>query len=426
MNGEDSTLADEYVKEFVLDHFENLSIKPEIGVNTTMDGCGVTVSNNVNNNNNENEINHNAPDSVAVTPIPLQLNRLPPIPIPSPMIHMPSPPHHLLTPPDSDGYHHHHHHHSMVHNGVVVTGMKASNNLIMYPGTPPDTPPVSNSPSPQSGYHLDHHHHQQYPHIQQVPKNPIVPAGGTGHFDEMLWLSQSVDFRPNRQEPLDLRPNCNGDTASIAEVQNWNVMQQHTSVITAGNGKRIYQADYVHHHHHHRQFMQRQTLSPLLNKPLSVSDGLISPVSSSSRTNSSSGRSMSRGSISNMNTSDISDDMLVALSVRDLNQRLKGRPKEEAHKLKQKRRTLKNRGYARNCRTKRVQQKNVLEMENQRLRDELHKVIQDSELQLHKLMQERDTYKQRWEHFMRREQRLAENINSSRTNGVGVPTSEYL
>lgn len=46
----------------------------------------------------------------------------------------------------------------------------------------------------------------------------------------------------------------------------------------------------------------------------------------------------------------IDDRALIELSVRELNKRLHGKPKDIIQKLKQKRRTLKNRGYAQNCR----------------------------------------------------------------------------
>lgn len=70
----------------------------------------------------------------------------------------------------------------------------------------------------------------------------------------------------------------------------------------------------------------------------------------------------------------ISDDRLVSMSVRDLNKLLGGFPKEEITKMKQKRRTLKNRSYAQNCRSKRICQKNDLEVANFELNQKLQRL----------------------------------------------------
>merc|ERR1711894_258698 len=69
----------------------------------------------------------------------------------------------------------------------------------------------------------------------------------------------------------------------------------------------------------------------------------------------------------------ISDEELVTLSVRDLNRHLKirGLTREEITLMKQRRRTLKNRGYAASCRIKRLEQKGDLEQENSQMREEI-------------------------------------------------------
>jgi transcription factor MAFF/G/K len=69
----------------------------------------------------------------------------------------------------------------------------------------------------------------------------------------------------------------------------------------------------------------------------------------------------------------ISDDDLVTLSVRDLNRHLKnsGLSKQEIVRMKQRRRTLKNRGYAASCRNKRLEVKGGLEGERNRVLNDI-------------------------------------------------------
>jgi type II secretory pathway pseudopilin PulG len=87
----------------------------------------------------------------------------------------------------------------------------------------------------------------------------------------------------------------------------------------------------------------------------------------------------------------INDELLMSLTVRELNKRLHGYPREDVVRLKQKRRTLKNRGYAQNCRSKRLQQRHDLEITNRNLHVELKKMQMD----LARISQERDQLKQR-------------------------------
>ncbi|XP_047492214.1 transcription factor MafK isoform X2 [Penaeus vannamei] len=77
---------------------------------------------------------------------------------------------------------------------------------------------------------------------------------------------------------------------------------------------------------------------------------------------------------------DISDDELVCASVRDLNRQLKlrGLCREDIMKVKQRRRTLKNRGYAASCRIKRIEQIDELESERTTEQVDIEKLINEN------------------------------------------------
>lgn len=112
-----------------------------------------------------------------------------------------------------------------------------------------------------------------------------------------------------------------------------------------------------HHHHHHHHLGQ----GPSSNSPCSTDE-----------------------------ITGLSDELLIHLSVRELNKRLHGFPRDEIQRMKQKRRTLKNRGYAQNCRTKRLAHRHELEIQNRHLQQEMSKLRRDLEM----VCQERDFYRQ--------------------------------
>ncbi|XP_013787852.1 transcription factor MafG-like isoform X2 [Limulus polyphemus] len=91
-------------------------------------------------------------------------------------------------------------------------------------------------------------------------------------------------------------------------------------------------------------------------------------------------------SSSRMRRKSINDDELIRFSVRELNCHLKmcGLSRAEITKMKQRRRTLKNRGYAASCRNKRMehndelqQDKNDTFIEITKLKEENKKIQED-------------------------------------------------
>lgn len=135
----------------------------------------------------------------------------------------------------------------------------------------------------------------------------------------------------------------------------------------------------INHHHHHN------------SRPLSVSSTRSSTASPRTCSIGSSIQYGSdRGPGSAMDDC-INDELLTTLTVRELNKRLHGCPREEVVRLKQKRRTLKNRGYAQNCRSKRLQQRHELEKTNRQLNQDLHRL----KMEYSRVCQERDQLQQR-------------------------------
>lgn len=112
------------------------------------------------------------------------------------------------------------------------------------------------------------------------------------------------------------------------------------------------------------------------------------------------------------NGTSLTDEELVTMSVRELNQHLRGLSKEEILQLKQRRRTLKNRGYAASCRVKRVTQKEELEKQKAQLQQEVDKLANENA----SMRIELDALRSKYEAL----QTFARTVARSPTVGVGV------
>ncbi|CAL8394863.1 unnamed protein product [Boreogadus saida] len=117
-----------------------------------------------------------------------------------------------------------------------------------------------------------------------------------------------------------------------------------------------------------------------------------------------------------------SDEQLVSLSVRELNRHLRGVSKDEVVRLKQKRRTLKNRGYAQSCRYKRLQHRHALESEKHVLTQQLDQL----QCELARVLRERDAYKARYEKLAGANLASSEALMARSTNPPSPPPDYFL
>lgn len=211
------------------------------------------------------------------------------------------------------------------------------------PATPPESPPNVYSPNCNTAMYNGH-----YTHSHRQP---------TTFIEDMMWLPQTM----RGEQPLDLRPLQN----SLENDWDRREYMQHQP-----NGQLGLPSHLTHisdHHHHMASMNMHSSYNSHGNRPMSVSSSRSSSTISPRQS-----QYNSSGSQSSTNSDNkIADELLTTLSVRELNKRLHGCPREEIAKLKQKRRTLKNRGYAQNCRSKRLLQRHELEKTNRKLLSDL-------------------------------------------------------
>lgn len=335
---EDSSLADEYVQDFVLEHFEDAGVTTgeSDGVkreDPSPNGLKMTWS------NIENE------------ELPIRVRNV----TQQAMWQVDDKKFQTLSPPPD-----------IIYPCAPMSGQPILVNAPVtgVPSTPPETPPVMGSPTIS-------YNSQTYSHFSHRQPSGLV--------EEMMWLPNSI--RTNEPQPLDLRPlhNCNG-----LPEGDWE-RREYLQVANQQNGGsfQIHHLDHLSSLNMHSSSYHHSNLHS--NRPLSVCSTGSSNISP---------RQSGPGSMMSYNGGHddlINDDMLMSLSVRELNKRLHGCPRDEVVRLKQKRRTLKNRGYAQNCRSKRLQQRHNLESMNRTLHNDIHRL----KMELSKVSQERDQLKQK-------------------------------
>lgn len=343
---EDSSLADEYVREFVLDHFED-------GGGGGGAGGGVAAPETADSVKREDPSPNNFKmtwNTAETAEMPIRVRNM----TQQAVWQMEDKKFQALSPPPD-----------MIYPHAPMSGQPILVNAPVTggPSTPPETPPGLGSPTiPYNTQTYSHFSHRQPP----------------GLVEEMMWLPNSI--RTNEPQPLDLRPhNCNGMSDSEWE------RREYLQIANQQNGGsfQIHHLDHLSSLNVHSSSYHHSNLHS--NRPLSVCSTGSSNISP---------RQSGPGSMMSYNGGHddlINDDMLMSLSVRELNKRLHGCPRDEVVRLKQKRRTLKNRGYAQNCRSKRLQQRHDLESMNRTLHNDIHRL----KVELSKVIQERDQLQQK-------------------------------
>ncbi|XP_048371627.1 transcription factor Maf isoform X1 [Sphaerodactylus townsendi] len=289
--------------------------------------------------------------------------------------------------------------------GRLIAGGSLSSTPMSTPCSSVPPSPSFSAPSPGSGGDQkgpleDYYWMTGYPQPQQQlnpealafsPEDAVEALISSGHHHHPL---QGTGFEGYaRGQPLGAGPAASmgpDDMGSAAAVVSA-VIAAAAAQSGGGAGAPHF---HPHHPHHHPQQQQQQQQQ---QQP-----GSVQSSAGSSNGGSSSGGGGGGGGLHAHHSHPhhgspyddrFSDDQLVTMSVRELNRQLRGVSKEEVIRLKQKRRTLKNRGYAQSCRFKRVQQRHVLESEKTQLLQQVEHLKQE----ISRLVRERDAYKEKYE-----------------------------
>lgn len=255
-----------------------------------------------------------------------------------------------------------------------------------------------------------------------VPSSPSFSPSGQ-RTEDLYWTLSNTGAYPQHADPhcLELTHEDVREALS-ANLMHAHPPQLHQAEMEGYRSIGQFHPPGIHQYHHHHQQQQQQQYTDLHNPEFAHGKSVeqlmqqldcspqgaahMKPLQQTHHRRSE--RSESR----------FSDQQLVSMSVRELNRHLRGMSKDDIIRLKQKRRTLKNRGYAQSCRHKRVQQKHLLEHEKTSLATQVEQLKHE----LSRLVRERDAYKLKCE-------RLVVGMNCQSNNGPSCenPSSpEYL
>uniref|UniRef100_UPI00398ECFD2 transcription factor Maf-like isoform X2 n=1 Tax=Pristiophorus japonicus TaxID=55135 RepID=UPI00398ECFD2 len=247
-----------------------------------------------------------------------------------------------------------------------------------------------------------------------VPPSPSFSAPSPGeqkaaHLEDFYWMTNYQQLNPDAlsftpEDAVEALINSahqqmQGGFDGYRSQQQQQQQQQYAPAAGAGAGAGAdmagdelvahhHQHQHHHHHHHHQGHQHPGGGVPAV--------GTTTNNTTNNTTTNTGGGGAMHPHPHLRNDDRFSDDQLVSMSVRELNRQLRGVSKEEVTRLKQKRRTLKNRGYAQSCRFKRVQQRHMLESEKTQLQQQVEHLKQE----ISRLVRERDTYKEKYEKLL--------------------------
>ena len=219
---------------------------------------------------------------------------------------------------------------------------------------------LNHSPQNSSTMHTMMH---SYPHMNDNANTYPYPISHHHHHHHLMSGSSATtntnnnntgnnQFSINNDHHNNNNNNNNSHLVSTKSTNNNETATQHDH---------HHQHQPQHHHHHAKSISNGSNSNTSSNSSQSSRTSNDSNQSSESNVSNEFNISANNGSSIRSINCDIDDSQLIHLSVRELNKKLNGLTKEAISKVKAKRRTLKNRGYAQNCRTKRMEQRRNLE-----------------------------------------------------------------